>query len=165
MEKKAMFGEIGTFSDSEVFGSHRYGNLYFDAKDHGVEFFSFVHTDAYDSTVFRPNVAGEEERRAYLEGLLVKAMHSRDIGVTIEDNIILLSTCSSESTNGRDILIGRISSEVYGDTFTTPETNDGKNQLSADKQGGFFERIPIWLILLIILILIILYRRIQNNRE
>ena len=107
MEKRMMFGEIGEFKGKEKFDAHRYGNLYFDEKDHGIEFFAFVHADAYDFSVFSPNVKGELKQK-YLDGLLAKAIHTRDIGVTVDDRIVLLSTCSSNSTNGRDILVGII---------------------------------------------------------
>ncbi len=114
MEKNAMFGEIGHFSDKAMFDSHPYGNLYFDGKDHGLEFFAFIHTDAYDSAVFTADIAGETERRAYLDHLFSKSIHKKDVEITIEDRIVLLSTCSSHSTNGRDILAGK----VTGKTFT-----------------------------------------------
>ena len=112
MAKKAMFGEIGEFVDMKIFETHKYGNLYFDDKDHGLEFFAFLHVDAYDSTVFYANVT-DNERQGYLDNLLDKAMYSRDVGVSIEDSIVLLSTCSASSTNGRDILVGRLSDEIY----------------------------------------------------
>jgi len=145
MEKKMMFGEIGNFLDKKMFDSRRYGNLYFDGEDHGIEFFAFVHTDAYDGTIFSPNVK-EEKRQAYLDDLLAKAMYKRDIGVTVEDNIIMLSTCSSGSTNGRDILIGKINDEPYEDTFIKGKTNDGKEQLHVDGRGSFQDGILRWLL-------------------
>jgi len=154
MEKNAMFGEIGNFSDKAMFDSHQYGNLYFDGKDHGIEFFAFVHTDAYDRMVFTSNV-NEGERQALLDYLLAKATYKRDIGVTPADRIILLSTCSSVSTNGRDILIGRINDEPFDDPFVRTETNDGKQQLYVDSKGSFFEKIPCWLLLIPAFILVI----------
>ena len=132
MEKNAMFGEIGTFSDEAVFDTRRYGNLYYGGKDHGLEFFAFLHTDAYDRAVFAPNV-GEEQRRAYLDGLLEKARYKRDIGVSVRDHIVLLSTCSSSSTNGRDLLIARITDEIYDDPFLKTDTREKPGGLP----GGF----------------------------
>lgn len=116
MAKKAMFGDIGTFANQKVFDAHLYGNLYFDDKDHGIEFFAFINADAYDASVYNPGIA-EKGRQAYLDNLLAKALHIRDIGVTVEDQIILLSTCASQSTNGRDILIGRVTDTVFKDTI------------------------------------------------
>jgi len=133
MAKKVMFGEIESFLDKEVFISSRYGNLYFDGRDHGLEFFAFVHTDAYDSAVFTPNVKGEQ-RREYLDGLLGMAIHIRDIGVTEKDHIVLLSTCSLGSTNGRDVLIGRITDETYEDRTADMPPGSLKE---ADDGGGY----------------------------
>lgn len=153
MAKKVMFGEIERFSDRAVFDSHRYGNLYFDGKDHGIEFFAFVHTDAYDGTVFTPNVQGGD-RQAYLDGLLAKAINKRDIEITIEDRIILLSTCSSDSTNGRDILVGRITDETYDDPTINTTTSGGKKQTGPDDQCCTVKPIPIWTVLLALLLAI-----------
>lgn len=161
MEKKMMFGEIGDFADKKKFDSHRYGNLYFDEKDHGVEFFAFVHTDAYDSSVFKANVA-QEARQEYLENLLAKAIHTRDIGVGTEDRIVLLSTCSSSSTNGRDILVGKLTDEVYEAPLSKTEAGD-----LTISGIGILEEINLLIILLITLlaalILVICYRRINRK--
>ena len=166
MEKKMMFGEIGSFADRNMFETHQYGYLYFDEEEHGIEFFAFMHTDAYDGAIFSSNVKGEG-RQIYLDELLLKSMYSRDIGVTIEDRIVLLSTCSSSSTNGRDILIGRITDEVFEDPFIDNNTDDGKEQLSEDDLGGFIKDILLWLLLLVLATIITL--RIlaiyQNNKQ
>jgi len=119
MEQSALFSDIGLFSDRVMFDTRTYGNLYFDGKDHGIEFFAFLHTDAYDRSVFVADVKGEREQQAYLDSIYQNATHTRIIDVTIEDNIILLTTCSPDSTNGRDMMIGRITDEVFGDTFTS----------------------------------------------
>ena len=107
MSRKTMFGEIGEFADRRMFDAHRYGNLYFDKEDHSLEFFAFLHVDAYDSSIFDANVS-EHRSQDYLDNLLAKAMYTRDIGVSIDDRIVLLSTCSTSTTNGRDILVARI---------------------------------------------------------
>jgi sortase B len=166
MAKKVMFGEIGEFSDKKMFDSHQYGNLYFDEKDHGIEFFAFVHTDAYDGAVFAPGV-GEGQQQAYLDGLLAKAIHKRDIGVTTQDRILLLSTCSSSSTNGRDILIGRITEEVYADSTLNSEMNDGSmNQsgLTSDLQLSSL-LLELAVMLLAGRILVIVYKRKFKKRS
>ena len=166
MEKEAMFGEIGTFSKKDIFDSRKYGNLYFGEKDHGIEFFTFLHCDAYDSEVFNANVK-ESMRQVYLDGILEKAMLTRDIGVSVDDHIILLATCSAVSTNGRDILVGRITDEVYEDGFLTRSIEGGKEPLSVSGPAGFFENIPallLWLVL-ILAALIALLSVIRHNKK
>ncbi|MCL2079958.1 MAG: class B sortase [Oscillospiraceae bacterium] len=112
MAKNVMFGEIDDFRDKEKFEAHRYGSIYYDGQYHQIEFFAFLHTDAYDGEVFSANV-NESERGRYLESIFAKSLHIRDIGVTTNDRIILLSTCSADSTNGRDILAGIITDEPH----------------------------------------------------
>jgi sortase B len=131
MERQTMFGEIENFSQKETFDTRRFGNLYFDKKDHGIEFFAFVQADAYDRQIFTANVV-DEEKQEYLESLTNKAVHMRDIGITIEDNIVLLTTCSSHSTNGRDILVGRITDEVFENPFLTNSEGGVSRPLTAD---------------------------------
>ena len=172
MEKQAMFGEIGLFSDKDYFNARLYGSLYYNGTDHGLEFFAFLHTDAYDASVFAAGVSGEA-RQVYLNGLLDKAAFTRDIGVTAEDQIVLLSTCSAESTNGRDILVARITDELFDDAFKTNETDNTGTHATADGQTGS----PGWLwtaLAALVLLVIVLYHKrkhlaregdIEKNKE
>jgi sortase B len=48
----------------------------------------------------------KEELLAYIQEI---AQQYRDIGVTASDRIVALSTCQDSTTNGRVILVGRIS--------------------------------------------------------
>ena len=167
MAKKAMFGEIESFSSKGMFDSHRFGNLFFDEKDHGIEFFAFFHTDAYDSTIFTPDVQGDD-RQVYLDGLLDKALHTRDIGVSAHDHIVLLSTCSSDSTNGRDILAGRITDEIYEDQFSFMTTTDEMGQTDPDDSICTVIQIPFWILLLTLILTVqliscILVHRLRNT--
>ena len=141
MEKNAMFGEIGGFVDRNKFDSHLYGNLYYENKDYGIEFFAFIQTDAYDSSTFKPNIK-QENRQEYLDDLLAKALHQRDINVSASDRLILLSTCSLDSTNGRDILVGRITDTVFDDPYKTNDTN--RHPLF-----NFIKSIPWWVLALL----------------
>ena len=142
MEKKAMFGEIGNFVDKNMFDTHRYGNLYAGGRDYGIEFFAFLHADAYDSKIFSPNVEGEA-RKEYLDGLFEKAIHKRAVKVTADDRIVLLSTCSSSSTNGRDILLGKITDETYADAFFVPETKSPVKGIMAGGNNSFLNKIEL----------------------
>ena len=167
MEKQAMFGEIGLFSDKDYFNARLYGSLYYNGTDHGLEFFAFLHTDAYDASVFAAGVSGEA-RQVYLNGLLDKAAFTRDIGVTAEDQIVLLSTCSAESTNGRDILVARITDELFDDAFKTNETDNTGTHATVDGQPGS----PGWLwtalaapVLLILLVIVLYHKRKHLARE
>jgi len=146
MDKQTMFGEIGLFSDKEYFDARKYGSLYYGGREHGLEFFAFVHADAYDNSIFRTGVTGLAVQQAYLDMLRKTAIHLRgDVPVTPESRIVLLSTCSSNSTNGRDILIGMITDNVYDNPFEV-----GKNEAPGiiagmEKFPGLWARVTPWL--------------------
>ncbi|MCL1975425.1 MAG: class B sortase [Firmicutes bacterium] len=131
MEKKAMFGELGQFAEAEYFAQHKYGMLYFEGAEHGLEFFAFVHTSAYDSTVFRTGIQEPEERESFGKLLSQRAMQSRDIELDPADRLVLLSTCSEITTNGRSILAGRIVDELFTDVFKENETDSTPTNIAA----------------------------------
>ena len=172
MAKNVMFGELDEFSDINKFETHKYGYLYFDGEEHGIEFFAFIHTDAYDHSVFNTFI-DDDMRQDHLDGLLAKAMHTRDIGVTTQDRIVLLSTCSSTSTNGRDLLIGRITDDVF--EYTAEDANDGNDRIDYSDMvgsGSAAEGIPMWALALIAILFVILaafilivYRRRKKAKE
>lgn len=155
MEKKAMFGELGSFSSKSFFDSHRYGNLYYNSKNHGLEFFAFIKTNAYDGGVFAPGVQGKEAQQAYLTALLDKALYTREIGVTSDHRILLLTTCASDETNGRDILAARIVDECYSDTFKEKPDHSSPS-VSVDRQEGIWGSLPRWIKIMLPALLIIL---------
>lgn len=107
MAENAMFGDLADFKDQEFFDGHRYGKLYFDGKNHQIEFFAFLEVDAYDSRIYDPAIP-ESERQEYLDRIFREALHRREIQIGITNHLILLSTCTSEVTNGRHVLVGRI---------------------------------------------------------
>jgi len=144
MEKQAMFGEIGLFADKNYFDAREHGTLYYGGREHGLVFFAFVHADAYDRRVYKTKITGRENNQAYLDLLLSLAVHTRDVQVTPDDRIVLLSTCSSSSTNGRDILIGKITDQVYDDVFDAKTMGSEKALARVDRRPGLWPRIPLW---------------------
>ena len=133
MEKGAMFGDIGDFADAAYFAGHRYGNLYYGGRDHGLELFAFLQADAYDGGIYQPGVEGAEAREAYRKRLQDGAVQEREVGLAPEDRIVLLSTCAPGATNRRSILAGRITEEAYPDPFR-------KEPRRVDRRGGAWAR-------------------------
>lgn len=113
MEKKMMFGSLSDFADKTYFDAHPYGNLYYRGKDHGLEFFALILTNAYDEKLFTPAVRGDDKKAALLEYIYSEARHTRNIPVSTDDRIVLLSTCTSSITNGRYMLAGKITDTLY----------------------------------------------------
>ena len=173
MESKTMFSEIAMFSDTDYFNARRYGSLFFDGQEHGLEFFAFVYTDANDSQIFRVNITDQEARQAYLNLIMEIGVNIReDMLVTGDDRIILLSTCSPNSTNGRDILIGKITGNVPDNPFWVEPTDSPIIIPMIDELPGLWEQAANWvkmtigmLVSLLILLAVILTYKARRNPE
>lgn len=167
MAESAMFGDLGNFLDKKYFDQRKYGNLYFDGKDHGIEFFAFMEVDAFDNGIFGTPVTGTDAQQTYLTNLLEKSKHLRSIEVTTDDQLVLLSTCTSSSTNGRHILVGRVTDQV----FPVPKEFADKEKEYLVGQESLLDKIkhlPIWLkvafIFLFVVVLLFLLVRIRKSK-
>ena len=144
MEKKMMFGSLSDFSDKEYFDNHPYGNLYFNGTDHGLVFFALVLTDAYDGTMFSPALSGEEKRQGYIDRIMNNAVHTRDVPLTPEDQLIVLSTCTTDITNGRYMLVGKIDDELHLPPVEEEAPKPIVRGKGIDRQKDFLSGIPLW---------------------
>lgn len=152
MEKHMMFGDVGLFADKEYFDEHPYGNLFFDGKDHGIEFYALIQADAYNERLFSVSSEEPEAKQAYLQEISDNALYKRNFELTEKDHLVLLITCTSEMTNGRNILVGRLTDQVY------PEKEKAKNLgTGIDKLKEKMIQVPVicWILLLIIVLLLI----------
>lgn len=159
MDKQVMFGEIADFKDESYFDSHRYGKLYYGGQDHGLEFFAFLEVDA-SGAIYSPGIQGVEEAGTYLNQILSASIHTRDINLTESEHLVLLSTCTSDVTNGRHVLVGRLTEDVQEDSFAKEEQDRQLTGIDTQSLWSSFCRLPVWqrtiLILMILILLLIL---------
>ena len=152
MEKHMMFGDIGEFTKEQYFNEHPYGNLFFDGKDHGIEFYALMQVDAYNETIFNVCPDTSEAKQAYLLEIIDNALYKRELNITEDDHLVLLTTCTSDMTNGRNVLVGRLTDQVY------PEKEKAKNLgTGIDQLKDMITNVPviIWMILIIIVLLLL----------
>ena len=152
MEKHMMFGDIGEFTKEQYFNEHPYGNLFFDGNDHGIEFYALIQVDAYNETIFNVCPDTSEATQAYLLEIIDNALYKRELNITEDDHLVLLTTCTSDMTNGRNVLVGRLTDQVY------PEKEKAKNLgTGIDQLKDMITNVPviIWMILIIIVLLLL----------
>jgi sortase B len=110
MEGGKMFGDLPEFKNADYFEAHTTGTLALPDGTLFIEWFACVETDAYDTYLFRPNEYPDTaSQEALLEYIRQKATLYRDIDVSTSDRLIALSTCATATTDGRVLLIGRVS--------------------------------------------------------
>lgn len=174
VENGVMFGDVAKFSDKEFFDQHRYGSIYYNGVEKGLEIFEMLEVDAYDFNIYDPGINGDDRRQEYIDHLLSVAIHKRDITLGPNDHIILLSTCFLDVTNGRHIVVAKITDTVPKNTFHTKKSKPFPYSVFDDSSlGRFLSSIPLWiwyiilfiLLLLLIFLLIILYLILRRRRE
>lgn len=149
MEKHKMFGDVGMFTDKTYFEKHPYGNLFFDGKDHGVEFYALIQEDAYNERIFSICPDDPKAKQAYLQEILDNALYKRNFEITQNDHLVLLITCTSEMTNGRNILVGKLSDQIYPEKEKPKSLGTGIDELKEKMR-----QVPVicWILLLIIVL-------------
>ena len=108
MANNVMFGEIELFKEKKYFKSHKFGKLYYEDKWNKIEFFAFLTADAYDPVLYNTDFSISNGKDEYIHYVKSHALNYRNIPMSEKDKFVTLSTCTSTSTNGRYLLIGRI---------------------------------------------------------
>ena len=78
-------------------------------------------------------------------------LYKRELNITEDDHLVLLTTCTSDMTNGRNVLVGRLTDQVY------PQKEKAKNLgTGIDQLKDMITNVPviIWVILIIVLLLL-----------
>ena len=166
MENDVMFGQLTDFSAGDFFDEHRYGNLFVNDTDLGLDFFCYLDADAYDMDIYRHSFADEGAREDYLALLRERARHWRDgAEVDASDRIVLLSTCASGSTNARAILVGKLCDRKFKNPFVKiPNLGTG-----VDVRGGWLG-IPLWCwaalaVLIVLVVVLVRTRKVKRADE
>lgn len=192
MAQHKMFGDLDKFLDEEFWNSHEYGNLIYDAQNHGLQFIAMLQVDAYDWVTYNPAVNGEENRIRYINHLYETAKYVRGIDtetlknlqeqlkidkdndepllrtspVTPDDHLVLLSTCSSDITNGRLILVAKMLDHPVENPFPDEEHTVVEG-IDTDKIVYYIGKwkLQTWIIFLLLLILLILTLYLFSRRR
>lgn len=133
MEQERMFGCLSNFGYAAYFDAHPFGGLTLREDwsgdrsgtegfhEYGLEFFAVLLTDAYDDVLYNPGVT-LEARQAYLDHILKDALFRRELQVDTNNRLVLLSTCTTERTNGRYVLVGKLTETLHPQT-SPPKVN------------------------------------------
>ena len=118
MRRAAMFGEISSFGDEAFFEAHQYGMIFNGETYYGIEIFAFLLVNAFDFEIYNPTMTDPDVKEAFIARIFTEALQYRDLDITVDDRLVMLSTCTPTATNGRHILVGRLTEEIQEDTLT-----------------------------------------------
>lgn len=181
MTEHKMFGDLDLFLKEDFWNTHEYGNLIYDAQNHGLQFIAMLEVDAYDHQIYRINPETEEDRIRYINHIYETAMYVRGITaetlqgmqkqikeaeafslpivrtspLTPDDHLILFSTCSADITNGRFILVAKLLDHPVENPFPD-ERNTSVVGIDSAKITIKIGKLSVWAWIAILLVLILI---------
>jgi sortase B len=107
MKSGKMFAPLVKFKEKAYFDSHTTGTLYTPGKTYRLELFAAAVTKP-DSDYYNYAFVSPSERESHLNMIKDTAKLYKDIGITEQDKILTLSTCSYEYKDARTVVLARI---------------------------------------------------------
>lgn len=167
MDQHMMFGDLSNFLTQPYFAKHQYGKIYANHHWQGLDIYAVMEANAYDTSIYNPGIDCDQKREFYIQNIQSKAKYHRLENVQPADHIILMSTCQGDLTNGRIVLVAKITKNIHKDPF-------------AQKQGIFnlfdhyglldeLKRCPllVWAILnlLCLYLILFIYNKVHEKRR
>ena len=162
-----MFGDFDQYLDQSFADSHLYGNIFTNGKDYGLELFAFLELDAYNTGLYVTPVREVSRKEQYLQEIEDTALWYRQISLSTEDRLVVMSTCTENITNGRHILIGKLSKQTYKDTYK--KTLKRNSQIDRIDWGIFWKtsmkRLGVLILLLFSILLLMAVERSGKRKK
>ena len=108
MDSGAMFGDIDKFTSKDFFDSHMSGVLITPTQVYDIAIFACVETNAYEDMIYdvtSRNIVGLDGLAEYIRN---HAILMKDFDINSNDKLLVLSTCSDYTTNGRLTLFSKL---------------------------------------------------------
>ena len=115
MQGGEMFGDVELFAKEEFFQKNHTGTIYLPNRILELETAAILSADAYDQILYRVDWDSAEEKEQLLARITETALFTGGEPLTGEDRLIALSTCSSDYTNARYLLVCRVVQESYAE--------------------------------------------------
>ena len=140
MDNGAMFGSLDKYKDEAYFRAHSTGIVVAESGNYDLKLFAVITTDAYENQIYATGnrakdvlsfLTGDRSKDA---GVGTKVLIYDDDTAKDTDKIIALSTCADAETNGRLVVLGRLTKRE--DDGKNEEDNDDKEKDDENKDDG-----------------------------
>ena len=109
MRSGSMFGTLQQFNSQTFFDANRTGTIFLADKTYEITFIAFAVIAPDDAVIYDPMIETDADAVAFLDHVRRIARYYRDVGATMDDRFVTLSTCNYEFDDARMVLIGRLS--------------------------------------------------------
>lgn len=152
MAERKMFGDMELFKEKEFFDSHKYGAIHrYGKPSKGIEFFAFLKTVGTDTDILSP-AKKMEDKQGLIEKIYKSADYKRDLDFSDQENLVVLDTCDFSITNGRHILVGRLTDKVEENIYQEDKSASQLDKLLSKvyKLDHIKNLFIIWIILVLL---------------
>lgn len=109
MRADLMFSDIKRFENKQFFATHRTGTLWVEGRVYGMEIVYYAKFNAFSNDVYNLITYRNDNTAQLIEEFKEGAVNVRDgDGLTVDDKILLLSTCNTMGSNDRAVLVARL---------------------------------------------------------
>lgn len=109
MQYGKMFGDLDKFLDQGFFEQNETGRILLPNETLELQICAVVKADAYDGLVFSTPIVDASRMPGIVSHLDELALLKRDGALSADDQVVVLSTCSSTGENDRTVLVCRVS--------------------------------------------------------
>ena len=171
MAEGMMFGDIDLYESKGFFDSHRYGTIYYNGEKKGIEIVALLHGDAADKSLFAPPAETESAKQDYLAAMQEHAVYIRDKDISLDNTLLVLSTCATGDRTDRHFLIAKISDRIeknmYPKVTNTKEHTDRENSTANQEfhQVGYGVWIALGVVIALLVVNIFIRIRCGKNHD
>jgi len=155
MARGAMFGDIINFEQAHFFEARRFGTIYNGERHYGIEFFAFLLVNAFDYEIYNPLMSEDFQKLNLLERISNEAIQYRELDITLDDRLVILSTCTPAANDGRHILVGRLIDEIPQEALEGAQRGFGVDNLFGFGELGLATGSLLVIIVTVIITLLI----------
>lgn len=109
MKNGSMFGKLKNYRQEDYYDSHQYFQVITENKSMRYQIFAYEDVSE-DSFIYQVPFDKNKEFGDFLHQIQKISMHKTDLNITMEDNVVTLSTCSS---TGRRFVVNAVLVDVH----------------------------------------------------
>ncbi len=108
MENGTMFSDLKLYNNVEFFNENKTGRLYLKNATYGLEVVAYMPVKSDNQIIYGIGYTEQYDKEKFLSYVKENAPRYRELNLTTEDKILVLSTCTNTNYNARSVLIVKL---------------------------------------------------------
>lgn len=108
MKNGTMFSDLSRYDNAAFFGENNLGWLYLPDATYRIDPFAYLLVRSDDSNLYAFNLETELQREQLLAYVRETALRYRELSLTANDKLLILSTCAYDFNKARRVIVARM---------------------------------------------------------